>query len=63
MMDVCYGPTVDLPTDECDECAAFLARLETIEDLLNGLERTTISATDENGDTVTLTVLAIVERS
>ena len=61
-MDICGDQAVFIPEDApCDECAAFAERLARIEELLEGMQRFTISKTDSEGTTVTATYVGLVE--
>ena len=45
-MNICGGQAVHIPVTKCEDCDDFLQRLETIEELLNGVRRVTISKSD-----------------
>lgn len=74
MLDICGSQAVYIPADNCDDCAAFEARIYALEQRLLSVSGTVntlstkvgnkdnvvISKTDANGDTITATVLATV---
>ena len=61
----CEGSGVYIPTTGCDSCGNLQRRVEDLEDALADVETTlgktvTISKTDVNGNTATLTLLGEV---
>lgn len=53
----CNESAIYIPTQECSACDMFEARLERLEDFLEGKTNVEISGTDTNGNRVTLQVI------
>lgn len=63
-LDICGDEAIHMPENEtCDECAAFAARLEVLEELLEGMGKVVLEKTDAAGNKVAVTVIGSAEHS
>lgn len=57
MLNICGDEGIYIPVSHCEDCDALADRVRTLEAFINELELLDITAVDNNGDTVTISVL------
>lgn len=56
-VSICGGHQIYIPHNTCDECETLAARVQALEDLLDGMGNIEVEITDANSDVTTAIVL------